>query len=163
MARPRKQSENQPQAELTVKLLKLADGPVFFAESTNGPYTQSVPFLLGHGQALRIKEHIPGAGIGKLQHKAGGADHFAADGTLLPGQLHIGVNGIFQGIGQDDGQPKSILYKRTAAPTAAHCPRLATPRWKEALKHCKSPECLIAYSTQNGILSCLPSCRRTSG
>ena len=72
------------------------------AKRGDGLYSQTMPLSLGDGKAVAVKDYIVSAWIGKLQHNAGSPHHPAPDLPLLRGQQEIGMDGIFQGICQDN-------------------------------------------------------------
>ena len=61
-------------------------------------------FFLRHRQTAAVKGNVSGAGIGNFQHDAGGPHHFTENVPFVIGQRQIGVDRIFQGIGQNDSQ-----------------------------------------------------------
>ena len=74
------------------------------AEGANGLHALAMAFPLGDGQAIAVKFYHARAGIGNFQHNAGKADRFAADLALCLWKFHAGMDGVFQGIGKNNGQ-----------------------------------------------------------
>ena len=96
--------QHQSEPEPAVCLFKLADGAVFPAEGRDGLHPQAVARALGHRQALLVEGHRFAAGVDQLQHDAGGAHHLTLELPPLRRQLQVSVDGVFQGVGQYDGQ-----------------------------------------------------------
>lgn len=74
------------------------------AEGANGLRALAMAFPPGDGQAIAVKFYHARAGIGNFQHNAGKADRFAADLALCLWKFHAGMDGVFQGIGKNNGQ-----------------------------------------------------------
>ena len=96
--------QHQPQAEPAICQIKLVHSIVFLAESGNRTHSQAVIFPLGYRQTMTVKGYLRVAGVGELQYDTGNSYYPAADLPLLPGKLHIGMDGIFQSVGKNNSQ-----------------------------------------------------------